>query len=72
MFIRENLGPAAQLEALPPDTLTWLVKRAVEAELDLDALRETRAQERRERKQVQARLDVVNRALVEAFGLEDG
>jgi hypothetical protein len=68
-FIARGLEPAAQLEAIPPDTLTAIVRLAVESALDLDILRASQAQERRERGQVQEKLDEVNEVLREAFGL---
>jgi hypothetical protein len=69
-FIARGLGPAAQLEAIPPDTLSALVRQAVESTLDLDVLRASREQERLERDQVQGKLDEVNEVLRGAFGLE--
>jgi hypothetical protein len=68
-FIARGLEPAAQLEAIPPDTLTAIVRQAVESALDLDMLRASQAQERLERGQVQEKLDEVNEVLREAFGL---
>jgi hypothetical protein len=68
-FIARGLEPAAQLEAIPPDTLTAIVRQAVESALDLDMLRASQAQERLERGQVQEMLDEVNEVLREAFGL---
>jgi hypothetical protein len=68
-FIERGLDPAAQLEAIPPDTLTVVVRQAVESALDLDILAASQAQERLEHDQVQEKLDEVNEALREAFGL---
>jgi hypothetical protein len=69
-FIARGLEPAAQLEAIPPDTLSAVVRQAVESTLDLDVLRASREQERLERDQVQGKLDEVNEVLRGAFGLE--
>ena len=69
-FIKRGLEPAAQLEAIPPDTLSQLVQQAVESALDLDVLAATsRERERLERDQVQRTLDEVNETLRGAFGL---
>lgn len=68
-FIARGLEPAAQLEAIPPDTLTVIVRRAVESALDLDLLKESRQRERTERQEVQEKLDEVNDVLRQAFGL---
>jgi hypothetical protein len=69
-FIEQGLEPAAQLEAVPPDTLSALARQAVESALDLDVLRESWEREAAEREEVQEKLDVVNEALREAFGLD--
>jgi hypothetical protein len=72
-FIARELGPPAQLEAIPPDTLSTLIRQDVERTLDLGVLMETTERERREKAEVQKKLDVVNEALRGAFGLdEDG
>jgi len=42
-------GETCQLEAMPPDTLAGVVREAIEAELDLDALGAVREAERAER-----------------------
>jgi hypothetical protein len=68
-FIELGLEPAAQLEAIPPDTLSAIVRQAVESTLDLDILAASRAQEQAQRGQVQQKLDEVNEVLREAFGL---
>jgi hypothetical protein len=68
-FLQRGLAPAAQLEAIPPETLATVVRQAVETALDLDVLRASQEQERLERKQVQEKLDEVNAVLREAFGL---
>lgn len=68
-FIEQGLEPAAQLEAVPPDTLTAVVRQAVERTFDLDVLRESLEQERVEREHVQEKLDEVNEVLRRAFGL---
>jgi hypothetical protein len=68
-FIERGLEPAAQLEAIPPDTLSQLVRQAVESALDLDVLAASRERERLERDQVQRTLDEVNETLRGAFGL---
>ena len=70
-FIEFGLEPAAQLEAIPPDTLSAVVRQAVESTRDLDVLRASQTLERIERQQVQEKLDVVNEALREAFGLHE-
>jgi hypothetical protein len=70
-FIARGLEPAAQLEAIPPDTLTTLVRQAIEDALDMDQLRASVQREREESKIVQKKLDEVNEVLREAFGLED-
>jgi hypothetical protein len=70
-FLARGLEPAAQLEAIPPDTLTAIVRQAVESALDLEALRATQLIERTERQEVQEKLDVVNETLREAFGLHE-
>ncbi len=70
-FIERGLEPAAQLEAIPPDTLSAIVRQAVESTLDLDILAASRAQENAEYEEVQRKLDVVNEALREAFGLHE-
>jgi hypothetical protein len=67
-FIDRGLEPAAQLEAIPPDTLTHVVRLAVEDALDLDVLDASRRRERLERDQVQRKLDEVNEVLRGAFG----
>jgi hypothetical protein len=69
-FIARGLEPAAQLEAIPPDTLSAIARQAVESALDLMALQTTQLIERIERQEVQEKLDVVNKALREAFGLD--
>ncbi len=68
-FLARGLAPAAQLEAIPPDTLSVLARLAVETALDLDILAASRARERTERAEVQKKLDEVNKVLREAFGL---
>jgi hypothetical protein len=68
-FLELGLEPAAQLEALPPDRLSEVVRQAVEDALDLDVLRTSQEQERLEREQVQEKLDAINAVLREAFGL---
>ena len=70
-FIGRGLEPAAQLEAIPPDTLTVIVRQAVETALDLDILAASQVQEQQERRQVQERLDAVNAVLREAFRLRE-
>ncbi len=70
-FMDRGLAPAAQLEAIPPDTLSQLVRQAVESTLDLDVLAESREREWLERREVQGKLDVVNETLRGAFGLRD-
>jgi hypothetical protein len=67
-FLARRLAPAAQLEAIPPETLSVVVRQAVENALDLDVLRASQEQERRERGQVQEKLDEVNGVLRKAFG----
>jgi hypothetical protein len=69
-FIEQGLEPAAQLEAVPPDTLTVTVRQAVESVLDLGLLAATQELERQQFREVQATLDVVNEALRETFGLD--
>jgi hypothetical protein len=69
-FIARGLEPAAQLEAIPPDALTDLVRGAVRDALDLDLLHESAERECQERREVQEKLDAVNVALSEAFGLD--
>jgi hypothetical protein len=68
-FVARGLEPPAQLEAIPPDTLTDVIRQAVESALDLDTLAQSQERERRECQEVQQKLDVVNEALREAFGL---
>ena len=70
-FIARGLEPAAQLEAIPPDTLIALVRQELERTLDMEALRASQERERQERSEVQTKLDGVNEYLREAFGLED-
>lgn len=70
-FVDRGLAPSAQLEAIPPDTLSDLVRHAVESTLDLEVLEESRERERAESMEVQEKLDVVNEALRDAFGLYD-
>ena len=70
-FLARGLAPAAQLEAIPPETLTAIVRQAVQSTLDLDILRASQGRERAERKEVQAKLDEVNEVLRDAFGLEE-
>lgn len=70
-FIDRGLAPSAQLEAIPPDTLSAVVRQAVESTLDLDILAESQAREREEREEVQDKLDTVNEVLRQAFGLRD-
>jgi hypothetical protein len=70
-FIARGLEPAAQLEAIPPDTLTVIVRQSVETALDVDILASSQAQEQQERRQVQEKLDAVNAVLREAFGLRE-
>jgi len=50
-------GETAQAEALPPDLLERLVKEAIEAELDMDRLREEIGKEDEDREQIRAILD---------------
>jgi hypothetical protein len=69
-FIARELGPPAQLEAIPPDTLSTLIRQDVERTRDLGVLMETRERERREQVEVQEKLDVVNQTLLGAFGLD--
>ena len=69
-FIERGLEPAAQLEAIPPDTLSEIVRLGVEDALDMDALGESRGRERNEREEVQRKLTTVNEALRDAFGLD--
>jgi hypothetical protein len=68
-FVARGLLPQAQLEAIPLDTLSAVVRQAVESTLDLDILAASRAQEQAERSQVQQKLDEVNEVLRKAFGL---
>ena len=68
-FIERGLEPAAQLEAIPPETLVAVVRQAVESALDLDVLAASRERERLERDQVQRTLDEVNETLRGASGL---
>jgi len=68
VFIERGLEPAAQLEAFPPDTLSTVARLAVKSTLDPEVLAESR--ERAERAEVQDKLDEVNEALRDAFGLE--
>jgi hypothetical protein len=68
-FLARGLAPAAQLEAIPPDDLSEIVRQAVESTLDLDILRASQDQERVERAQVQNKLDEVNEVLRDAFNL---
>jgi|SRR5829696_1419486 len=68
-FLERGLDPAAQLEAIPPESLTAIVRQAVETTLDMDALRSSQEREREEYRQVQAKLDEVNEVLRDAFGL---
>lgn len=70
-FMDRGLEPAAQLEAIPPETLIDLVRVAVADALDLEVLSASRERERREKSEVQAKLDVVNETLRDAFGLVD-
>lgn len=70
-FIQRGLEPAAQLEAIPPDTLIALVRQEIERTLDMEALRASQERERREREEVQTKLNGVNEVLREAFGLEE-
>jgi hypothetical protein len=71
-FLERGLEPAAQLEAIPPDELIDLVKRAIEDALDIDELRASIERERDEKAEVQKKLDVVNVALREAFSSGGG
>jgi hypothetical protein len=66
-FLGRGLQPAAQLEAIPPDTLGTFIRQAVEDALDLETLGASRERERDERREVQATLDEVNKALRDAF-----
>jgi hypothetical protein len=68
-FIERGLEPAAQLEAIPPETLVAVVRQAVESALDLDVLATSRERERLERDQVQRTLEEVNETSRGAFGL---
>jgi hypothetical protein len=70
-FIARGLEPAAQLEAIPPDALTGIIRQAVERTLDLGVLAATQERERVQREEVQRKLDVVNEVLRGAFGLHD-
>lgn len=70
-FIERGLEPAAQLEAIPPDRLSMVVRQAVESTLDMDVLTASRERERVEHEEVQRKLDVVNETLRNAFGLDD-
>jgi hypothetical protein len=70
-FIRRGLEPAAQLEAIPPDTLITLMRNEIESTLDMDVLRESQEREREEQTEVQEKLDEVNEVLREAFGLDE-
>jgi len=69
-FIERGLEPAAQLEAIPPDALSTVARQAVEHTLDLKVLAESRERERVEQAEVQDKLDEVNEALRDVFGLE--
>jgi hypothetical protein len=69
-FLERGLDPAAQLEAIPPDTLSQIVRQAVDNALDLDVLAASREQEWHEYRRVQRKLDEVNEVLREAFGLD--
>jgi hypothetical protein len=69
-FLARGLAPAAQLEAIPPDTLSAIARGAVESALDLDVLAASRGRERSEKQEVQEKLNVVNEALRNAFNLE--
>lgn len=66
-FIERGLEPAAQLEAVPPDTLSEIVREAVEDALDMDILDASRERESAEYDEVQEKLDEVNEKLREAF-----
>jgi AcrR family transcriptional regulator len=70
-FLERGLEPAAQLEALPPDTLARILREGVESALDMSALESSRLRERSERQEVQQKLDEVNEVLRDAFGLRD-
>jgi len=70
-FIRRGLEPAAQLEAIPPDTLITLVREEIEGALDMEALRASQERERQERAEVQDKLDEVNEVLRGAFGIDE-
>jgi hypothetical protein len=70
-FLARGLDPAAQLEAIPPDTIGAIVRQAVEENLDADALARSRAQEQEERHEVQETLDRVNGILRDAFGFDE-
>lgn len=69
-FIERGLEPAAQLEAIPPDTLSEIVRQAVKDSLDLDILTASREKEQREYDAVQSKLDQVNLVLRDAFDLD--
>lgn len=69
-FIERGLEPAAQLEAIPPDMLSGIIRQAVEDALDLIVLTASRERELRERAVVQEKLDVVNDVLRDAFRLD--
>ncbi len=69
-FIERGLEPAAQLEAIPPDTISAVARQAVESTLDLEVLAESREREWAEWAEVQDKLDEVNEVLRDAFGLE--
>ncbi len=70
-FIERGLEPAAQLEAIPPDELTNLVRESVVGALDMEQFIESVSREREEFDGVQEKLDAVNGVLRGAFGLEE-
>lgn len=52
----EHMGETVQAEALPPDELNRIVRRALENAVDLDALRDVQERSEREREQLVAEL----------------
>jgi DNA-binding XRE family transcriptional regulator len=69
-FIARGLEPAAQLEAILPDTLSELLRDAIEDTLDMEMLRAAQEREAQECAEVQKKLDEVNETLRGVFGLE--
>jgi len=70
-FVALGLLPAAQVEAVAPDVLTQKVRQGVEEALDLEILETSMGRERRERDQVQEKIDEANEALRGVFEAED-